>query len=206
MKPLLVILDAGHGGIIDGKYVTAPSKMFKHADGSVAMEGVINREIKDTLIDMLSIQGIKWMDVAPGNEDIPMSTRVYEANNILSKFGRTYRCLYVSIHSNAGGGTGFEVFSSPGLTASDRCASLWIEALQKEFPGIAIRTDLSDGDPDKEANFYVLVHTGMPAVLGELLFFDNPKDWKFQSTDAYIRRVSEATLNFLVKVYHSVNW
>ena len=32
---------------------------------------------------------------------------------------------------------------------------------------------MSDGDPDYEARFTVLVKTNMPAVLSENLFFDN---------------------------------
>ena len=35
-----------------------------------------------------------------------------------------------------------------------------------------MRKDTSDGDPDKEANFYVLVHTSMPAILSENFFYD----------------------------------
>ena len=36
--------------------------------------------------------------------------------------------------------------------------------------------DLSDGDSDYEANFWVLKNTNMPAVLSENLFFDQFED------------------------------
>ena len=42
-----------------------------------------------------------------------------------------------------------------------------------------IRKDISDGDPDKEANFYILVHVPCPAVLTENLFQDNKEDVEF---------------------------
>lgn len=42
-----------------------------------------------------------------------------------------------------------------------------------------MRTDLSDGDKDKESGFYILKHTIMPAVLTENLFMDNKKNMNF---------------------------
>ena len=39
-----------------------------------------------------------------------------------------------------------------------------------------IRTDYSDGDPDLEAGFAILVKTGCPAVLTENMFQDNHED------------------------------
>ena len=35
---------------------------------------------------------------------------------------------------------------------------------------------MTDGDPDKEAHFYILKHTKCPAVLTENLFQDNRED------------------------------
>ena len=42
-----------------------------------------------------------------------------------------------------------------------------------EFPGEKMRRDTRDGDPDKEANFYVIKHTSMPAILSENFFMTN---------------------------------
>ncbi len=39
-----------------------------------------------------------------------------------------------------------------------------------------IRTDYTDGDPDLEAGFAILVKTGCPAVLTENMFQDNRED------------------------------
>ena len=44
------------------------------------------------------------------------------------------------------------------------------------YQDIKLRQDTSDGDPDKEADFYILKHTKCPAVLAELLFMDYEKD------------------------------
>ena len=41
-----------------------------------------------------------------------------------------------------------------------------------------MRKDTTDGDVDKESNFYVLIHTAMPAVLSENFFMTNEKECK----------------------------
>jgi N-acetylmuramoyl-L-alanine amidase len=47
------------------------------------------------------------------------------------------------------------------------------------IPGMRLRTDYTDGDPDQEAAFYILRHTSCPAVLTENLFMDNHADCDF---------------------------
>ncbi len=42
-----------------------------------------------------------------------------------------------------------------------------------------IRTDYSDGDPDKEAGFYILNRTKGPAALVECGFMDNRDELEF---------------------------
>lgn len=41
------------------------------------------------------------------------------------------------------------------------------------------RTDYTDGDPDMEADFYILRHTTAPAVLTENFFMDSHPDCAF---------------------------
>ena len=52
-----------------------------------------------------------------------------------------------------------------------------------------IRKDLSDGDPDKESNFYILKNTKCPAVLTENLFQDNKEDVAFLTSQEGIRAI-----------------
>ena len=42
-----------------------------------------------------------------------------------------------------------------------------------------MRSDRSDGDVDKEENFYILRYTNCPAILTENLFMDTEKDCRF---------------------------
>jgi len=86
--------------------------------------------------------------------------------------------IYLSVHSNAGGGNGSEVFTSPGSTRSDDIATIFGQEFQKEFPDRKLRTDFSDGDLDKERRFYVLTKTKMPAILTESFFMDNFEEFR----------------------------
>ena len=111
------------------------------------------------------------MVITPEHTDITLETRVKRAN-IYSSPG----CFFVSIHSNAGGGKGFEVFTSPGETESDKIATIFGEEYRSVFPDRELRTDYSDSDLDKERRFYVLTKTIMPAVLTENFFMDNEEE------------------------------
>lgn len=176
----LWILDAGHGGIDpDGRYTTAPAKMHKFPDYTI-YEGVINRAITDILKAELKRHSIDYALVSHRYEDTSLASRVATADNIYRK---DKRAVYLSIHSNAGGGSGFEVFTSPGQTKSDEFAKVFCEFYKKHFPERPLRKDLGDGDADKEADFYVLRKTDCPAVLVENLFFDNKKEADFLMRD-----------------------
>lgn len=163
------LLDAGHGGLLNGRYVTAPKKMFVHP-GFTIYEGVINRAITDRVVDLLTFEGIEFQVISDPIEDDSLAIRVRTADNAFTK---DKRCIFISIHSNAGGGSGFEIFTSKGQTKSDKIANIFCEVYKKHFPDRKFRSDALDGDDDKEEDFYVLRKTDCPAVLVENLFFDN---------------------------------
>ena len=59
-------------------------------------------------------------------------------------------------------------------TKSDKIATILFEKAASEFVGEYMRKDTySDGDVDKEANFWVLAKTTMPAILSENFFMTN---------------------------------
>lgn len=169
---MLVLLDNGHGGLINGNYTT-PGKRVGWADKGVIYEGEFNRAIVNGIIQQLTNLYIPYVNIAPEYRDVRLVTRVKRANKYPAKSS-----FYLSIHSNAGGGHGSEIFTSPGDTKSDKIATIFGEEYQKEFPDRKLRTDFSDGDLDKERRFYVLTKTKMPAILTENFFMDNFEEFR----------------------------
>ena len=53
------------------------------------------------------------------------------------------------------------------------------EAARFHLPGQRLRTNYTDGDPDLEADFYLLRRTLPPAVLVENFFMDSRRDCAF---------------------------
>ena len=171
MKNCTYILDAGHGGMIKGKYQTRGKRSPKWEDGRQIFEGVLNREIVSIIANMLEEKNITFHILVPEEKDISLRERVNRAHNLKTDNDK----VFISVHSNSGGGTGFEVFTSHGTSKSDRLATLlWLE-IAKNFPDIRMRSCMVDGDVDKESSFYVLRKTRMPAILGENFFMDTLK-------------------------------
>jgi N-acetylmuramoyl-L-alanine amidase len=168
---MLVLLDNGHGGLINGTYQTPGKRSPLWPDGSQLFEGEFNRAVVNGIIQELTLLHIPYVNIAPEYIDTPLTTRVKRANIYASQ-----PCFYISVHSNAGGGKGSEIFTTPGASQSDKIATVFAEAFAETFPDRKLRTDFSDGDPDKESSFYVLKYTKMPAILTENFFMDNEEE------------------------------
>jgi len=168
---MIVLLDNGHGGLINGVYQTA-GKRKDWGQGNVIYEGEFNRAIVNGIIQALTRLKIPYVNIAPEYWDVRLETRVRRANKYPAN-----NCFYLSVHSNAGGGTGSEIFTSPGDTKSDRIATIFGNMYEDVFPDRILRTDFTDGDLDKEQRFYVLTKTKMPAILTESFFMDNREEF-----------------------------
>ena len=103
--------------------------------------------------------------------------------------------LFVSIHCNSAvspNAAGYEVWTSPGDTEGDALATCIYAQIAIEFPDRTGRADCSDGDPDKESRFYVLVHTDAPACLVEMAFISNDEEAALLSDAAWQERYARA--------------
>ena len=170
----LWLLDNGHGGLIDSIYQTSGKSSPVWEDGSILYEGEFNRAIVNRLVELLTSNNINYVNITPEYEDISLNQRVQRANNYYSQS----ECIFVSIHSNAGGGKGYEIYTSKGQTLADKVADIFFDQFKIEFPDVTLREDKSDWDVDKEADFYVLKYTRMPAILTENFFMDNKYECK----------------------------
>ena len=171
----LWILDNGHGGIIDGVYQTSGKRSPVWPDGQILYEGEFNRAIVDRLVKLCESNGIDHVNLVDTQQDVPLSDRTSKANQIAKSSDKP--CIYVSIHANGFSeeqANGWSVYTSIGETKSDKIATVLFEKAAREFKGEYMRSDkYSDGDVDKEANFWVLAHTTMPAILSENFFMTN---------------------------------
>ena len=171
----LYIFDNGHGGIIDGVYQTPGKRSPIWPDGTQLFEGEFNRSIIDRLMKLCEDANIDCINLVDTNVDIPLSTRTSQANEIYRNTEKP--CIYVSIHANGftkESAHGWGVYTSRGETKSDEIATILFNKAKAEFPNHKMRTDTyTDGDVDKEANFWVLAKTAMPAILSENFFMTN---------------------------------
>lgn len=187
MSNYIWLLDAGHGGMKNGLYTTAPAKMHVFDDGLTFCEGVSNRIIAEALSTMLTGAGMEHVMIHDPETDTPLKERVMRANMLYAK---DKRCIYLSIHSDAmpdgahGKGSGFAVYTSKGETRSDAIGRIFSEVYVRELKAFKSREDRADGDADKEEDFYVLRKTNCPSLLVENLFFDNRREAEFLLSEA----------------------
>lgn len=214
---MVPIIDAGHGGLDkNGKYVTAPSKMYEFKkNGKIYMtayEGVINRKIGGFLADLLDEAKIKYYEnTLETFKDVPLADRVRFANETYKKDRNAY---FLSIHSNAAGvkspgagskARGFEIFTSRGQTKSDDLAAIAAKWYKRELSDFRFRQDMVDGDADKEADFYVLRKTACPAFLVENLFFDNEEEAEFLLSEGGQMRIATCLFKAVKEIYETQN-
>jgi N-acetylmuramoyl-L-alanine amidase len=195
MAEKVFLIDMGHGGLIHDLYQTAPKKMYRHTNGEVAYEGVINRQVGGRVIEGMTDKQLQVVNICPTELDLPLDLRVDIVNAYCKEYGNS-NCLLISLHCNAGKGDGFEIWTSVGQTASDRYADEFCTHYEQAFPKSRIRTDRQDGDVDKESQFYILKNTRCPAILPEWLFFDNYDNYKIQKDPKMQQKYADAIVTF----------
>ena len=172
-----ILLDTGHGWNTPGK--CSPDKSLR--------EYKWNREIAKLIHAELIRKGFNAQLIVPEDNDITLGERCRRANNIWRDTGKN--AILVSIHVNAAGNgewktaRGWSAYTSRGKTKADTLAAYLYKHAKKNMPGMKMREDWSDKDPDIEADFYILKHTNCPAVLTENFFMDNKEDLAFIMSD-----------------------
>ena len=178
---MIIILGTAHLASTPGK--RSPDGKFR--------EYKFSREVVQELKNKLQSLGytvfvdIPEDDIKGLNSSQELVRRVKYVNQMCAKYGAG-NCLYVSVHVNAAASdgkwhnaTGWEAYTTKGKTGSDILATLLYKSAERNLKGKKIRTDYSDGDPDKESNLYVIKNTKCVAVLTENFFQDTKEDVQY---------------------------
>lgn len=148
-----------------------PGHNYSGSDTGAAGNGLKEQEITFYIAEKTKLKLEEaGLDVKMSRENLTdnvgygsTSSSLYQRAKMANDWGAD---LFISIHCNAGGGTGTETYSyQAGITNGHKLA----EDVQKRI--IAL-TGLRDRGV-KTANFAVLKNTEMPAILVETAFIDN---------------------------------
>ncbi|MFT8310364.1 MAG: peptidoglycan-binding protein [Sporolactobacillus sp.] len=175
-------IHAGHNTFVPG------------AQGFIKEE-VVDRKIKDAVIKYLRAGGQTVYDDTDHegktqNENLAAIVRNVNAHTGLA--------LAVSIHLNAGGGTGIEVYQYDSKT--DVVAT-------RVLNNICAVTGLRSRGTKKNTSLYVLRNTKSPAILVECGFVDTKTDAENVSakTDAIGKAIAEGILNKTITADNAAN-
>lgn len=180
---MYVCINAGHDRLFDSGAVGLNG--LREADVTYDAMLLVAQYLENAGIATLTVQA----------DDLEYVCRVANSENV---------DLFISLHCNAAENRqarGFEVWTSRGETKADLLATEVINCVEEVFPDLYIRKDYSDGDPDKEAGFYVLNRTEAPAILIEMAFISNPEEEELLSNYWFIssmaKEIARGIVNYL---------
>lgn len=105
--------------------------------------------------------------------------------------------FFISIHINAGGGSGFESYRHPA--ASDKTASIQA-IIHRTIANLYELNNFIDRG-EKTKNLAVLRETKMPAILVENLFIDSAKDANFLREENNRQAIAQSICNGIVQAF-----
>ncbi|NUK30995.1 N-acetylmuramoyl-L-alanine amidase [Parageobacillus sp. VR-IP] len=148
-----IVLDAGHGGHDPG----AVANGLREKDLTLAIVKHIGRMLAE-------YEGVELHYTRTDDRFIELCERAEIANKLKADF-------FISVHINAGGGTGFESYVYNGGVSAATIAyqNVIHQEIMKAIGGVQDRGK-------KRADYAVLRETHMPAILTENLFIDNKND------------------------------
>lgn len=205
---MIVILGTAHQESTPGK--RSPDGILREykwsRDVCTMLQHELEREGIECVIDYID-------DNIASTSSQELQQRINTVNAICNKNGYK-NCMYVSIHVNAAGSDGkwhkargWSVYTSKGVTMADKLATEIYNCAKQMLPHdnkSYVRQDTRDGDPDFEADFYVLKHSKCIAVLTENLFMDNKQDAEYLLSDAGKKNIvnlhKQGIINYTKKI------
>jgi len=177
-------IDAGHG------LYTAGKRCAKQFDPNETREWVLNSRVATKVCAILNgykgIETIRLDDIS-GRTDVDLNVRCRSANSYNVD-------LVVSIHHNAGGGTGIEIFVYNQACLNGETGKLARLVIEKavELTGMKNRGV-------KTGNFAIIRDTKMPACLIECGFMDNANDTPIILTEEYANKVANGIADGILR-------
>jgi len=172
-----VMIDAGHGGTDSG----AVGNGLREKDLTLKLATLINNHLNNNY-DVTT----KMTRTSDTTVSLPQRTRMANEWNA---------DIFLSIHINAGGGTGFEDFTYSGRMAQPRSVQNESKEIQQvihaEIKEVLKKYNVRDRGT-KEANFHVLRETKMPSLLTETMFIDNAHDANLLKNENFINDIAIA--------------
>ena len=180
MANKIITIDAGHGLKTSGKQTASNL-------GTVYKEWSLNdkvvRKIMSALANYNGVE-VHRIDDPTGATDIALQTRVNKSNSLKAD-------IHISIHQNAGGGTGTEVYWHTNGTAEDKKLASIVA------PKLASKTGLRNRG-GKTASFAVLTCRAT-AILCEGGFMDTANDYAVITSDKGQQAYADAVVEGLVE-------
>ncbi len=201
---VVVVLDPGHGG----------------GDPGAVANGLYEKNLTLKIAqyckaELEQYSGIEVYMTRDRDSDVGGSTATQELQNRVN-VGKKYGAdLLISIHINAGGGTGAEVYypnnnynSSIGSQGSSAATKIQAEltALGLYNRGTKIRNAVNDKYPNgSAADYYGIVRmsklAGFPGLIVEHAFIDNKNDAAFLKSEANLKKLGVADATGIAKYF-----
>ncbi len=190
-----IVIDPGHAGRNIDPGAVNPKSGLQEADAALSVSRLVTSYLT-TVGYEVKLTRNEWEQGESDN----LSYRTALSND----WGAD---VFVSLHCNSAENArakGYEVWTSPGDTKGDQLATCLYKQISTEFPDRVGRTDYSDGDPDKEARFYVLIHTYAPACLIEMAFISNDEEATLLADsywqDRYARAIARGITDYVAEM------
>jgi N-acetylmuramoyl-L-alanine amidase len=173
-----IVLDAGHGGQDSG----AVGNGLKEKDLTLAIVKHIGRMLGE-------YENTEVFYTRTDDRYLSLEERAEIANKLKAD-------LLISVHVNAGGGTGFESYIYNGNVSAKTIAyqNVIHAEIMKAIGGVKDRGK-------KRANYAVLRETKMPAILTENLFIDNANDAEKLKSDQFLQQIAYGHVIGLEKAF-----
>ncbi|MCL9970341.1 N-acetylmuramoyl-L-alanine amidase [Anoxybacillus kestanbolensis] len=172
-----IVLDAGHGGHDPG----AIANGLREKDLTLAIVKHIGKMLEE-------YEGVEILYTRTDDRFLELSERAAIANKAGADF-------FLSVHINAGGGTGFESYVHPNANSATIAYQNVIHAeIMKSLGNVNDRGK-------KRANYAVLRETKMPAILTENLFIDNPNDAAKLKSEQFLLQIAYGHVEGIAKAF-----